>query len=230
MDDHRSKNGRTTYLAAITSIINELRRQKVTSLQLGGLVSKGTDDSGGVNALNDEELDALYSLQIDDDNLRKSRDLFIVMCLTGLSFADTRLVRVEDIGAIITRKKTGSPCLIADSQRLRDVLQRNGGTITNSHVHDSSTLSKHIKQLCRMAAGCCPSFERIVRNTQQELVPFYKTLGTHSGRKTFISRNYLADRSPALIMKFTGHKSVTKLDHYIRNNIATEQASKMMVG
>ena len=150
MEEHRSKNGRSTYLAAVTSIVNELKRKGLTTLSFNGLVTKGTDDSGGVNALNNDELDALYALDVQDDTLRKSRDLFIVMCLTGLSYADTKLIRLEDIGSIILRKKTGSPCLIADSQRLRDVLQRNGGYITNAHVSDSSRLPKHIKKLCRM--------------------------------------------------------------------------------
>ena len=230
MEEHRTKNGRSTYLAAVSSVINELRKQGVTTLNLNGLVTKGTDDGRGVNAIDDDELNALFQLDLQEEHLRKSRDLFLVMCLTGLSFADTKLVRTEDIGNIILRKKTGSRCLVADSQRLRDILNKYGGSITNNHVKDSSTMTKHIQRFCKMAVPSCPSFERIVRTPDEELKPFYETLGTHSGRKTFISRNYLADRSPAVIIQFTGHKSITKLDHYIRTNIAPHKASKMMVG
>jgi len=149
-----------------------------------------------------DEIEKIRNYQTASILQRKVRDLFVVQCYTGLSFADlytTDFSAVTQIGDNYllqnTRQKTGTPFTILLLPPVLDVLARYGGTLP---VLAYDVYNRWIKCLA-IAAGV------------------QKHISTHIGRHTFATSVAMASGIPIeTVARMLGHKHISTTQIYAK--------------
>lgn len=181
--------------------------------------------------LNQKELDDMLALDLSASRrLEKVRDLFIVGCYTGLRFSDLSALRPEHIDEDfirITQTKTGDDVAIPVHPVVRSILVKYEGrlpkAISNRKTNDY--LKEIGQQLPCLQVNVSQSFTKGGMKVT-ETCPKWQLLGTHTGRRSFASREYLAGMPTLTIMAVTGHKTEKAFMKYIKLT-PTEHAQKM---
>lgn len=149
-----------------------------------------------------DEIEKIRNYQTASILQRKVRDLFVVQCYTGLSFADlytTDFSAVTQIGDNYllqnTRQKTGTPFTILLLPPVLDVLARYGGTLP---VLAYDVYNRWIKCVA-IAAGV------------------QKHISTHIGRHTFATSVAMAAGIPIeTVAHMLGHKHISTTQIYAK--------------
>lgn len=149
-----------------------------------------------------DEIEKIRNYQTASILQRKVRDLFVVQCYTGLSFADlytTDFSAVTQIGDNYllqnTRQKTGTPFTILLLPPVLDVLARYGGTLP---VIAYDVYNRWIKCVA-IAAGV------------------QKHISTHIGRHTFATSVAMASGIPIeTVARMLGHKHISTTQIYAK--------------
>jgi integrase len=170
--------------------------------------------------LTEQEVNALYEMELGTDLKREIRDLFIIGCRTSLRVSDYAKVindNIESTGLICIpeTQKTSEPAYIPVHWQVSEILKKYKGLPV---IHADQTINRIIKQVCRQAGikNKVPD-TRQGRNKISEdlLVPKYELIGTHTGRRTCITNMYLEGFDLYYLMSLTGHRSIETLIGYI---------------
>jgi integrase len=170
-------------------------------------------------ALTAEELVAIQELSDLSPSLENARDLFLLMCLTGLRYSDAMRLKPEhDRGELLhlAAKKTGNVLQVYIRKALRPILNRYwAGKL---RLIDGQGLRNHIRELGRRAGIDTPtetiSYYAQTSQPVRETHPKYKLLGTHSGRRTFVTLSIDRGAPVDVVMQATGHKNYKTLQRY----------------
>ena len=166
-----------------------------------------------------EELDKIYDLDLKG-YLNTARDYFIVGCFTGLRFSDWHKIeksKIKDGVTVIITEKTGKKVAIPIHEKVYDTLDKyEDGKLPNKPSNQK--MNEYIKKVV-MKAGIDEKIDtritkggKMIKSTR----PKYALTSTHTCRRSFSTNLILAGTSPYLIMKITGHKSLTSFEKYIR--------------
>lgn len=187
--------------------------------------------------LNDIELQKLEVFKIPPKyaRLEKIRDMFLFQCFTSLRFSDMQNLRWTDVMddyILVTTIKTYESLVIDLNDHSRAILKkyRHYRFMQNKVFPQISnaTMNQSIHLLCKLAG-----FNEPIRIVQfkgseriEKVVPKYKLIGSHTGRRSFIS-NGLSKGIPAeIMMKWTGHSDWKAMQPYIE--ITNEAKSNFM--
>lgn len=170
--------------------------------------------------LTEKEIIDLYRFDLSGHKkLEQVRDLFVFGCFVGLRFSDYSAIKQENIVAIdgehfikVRTKKTGElviiPCnpvvmdIFGKYDRMPNKLPR---TISNQKFND------YIKDVME-AAG----FTETGRLSTSPELELYKSVSSHTARRSFATNYYLQGFPTIDLMKITGHKTEKAFLKYIR--------------
>ncbi|MCB0376439.1 MAG: integrase catalytic domain-containing protein, partial [Sinomicrobium sp.] len=170
-------------------------------------------------ALSREELDAISAVDLSEhpDGYEKARTLFLIGAYTGLRHSDYKRIKPEHIsdGQIsILSQKTRQQLLIPLHPNLEKVLEQCG---YRSPRLSQQRLNEHIKEIARMAGI---TEKRAVYTSAggkvvEEFTPKYKSVSSHTARRTFATQARIDGWPTTLIRAITGHSTDQQLDNYI---------------
>lgn len=159
-----------------------------------------------------KEQDKLRDYRIPEAKryLKRVRDVFFFCCFTGLRYSDVHnLCRsdIKDDGIEITTIKTSHLLRIELNKHSRAILDkyknipfRNDKALP---VISNQKMNDYLKELCELAGIDEPVHETYYRgmNRVDEIHPKYEVIGTHAGRRTFISNAVSLGIPHTVIMK-----------------------------
>lgn len=179
--------------------------------------------------LTEEEFNKVKNCPIPEDRkvLHNVRNLFLFQCMTGLRFSDVFKLRRNNInGDVITltakkTKKVTTIYLNGLSKRIleeyKDVPFKNNTALP---VLSNQKMNKYLKELCCFA-GVDTSVTisyMVGEELKEETYPKYKLMGSHCGRRTFVSLAIAKGATPEEVMRITGHSCYKAMKPYIGLN------------
>lgn len=176
-----------------------------------------------------EELMTIYKMDFKKNYLNRARDLFCLCCFTGLRYSDMAKLTKEDIydNAIhIVTKKTNASITIELNKYSSEII----GRYDSLPVISNAKLNYYLKEI-----GRCAHIDELVKMEYyigseriEESIVKWKLLTTHCGRRTFVCNALSLGISPQVIMKWTGHESITSMKPYmdIADNFRRSEMSK----
>lgn len=168
--------------------------------------------------LSENELAQIRNLKLVG-HLEKARDYFIIGAFTGLRFEDWDRVSLDMVrdGIISVRSsKTGELSTIPLHPYVRSILDKYKGTLPSKGSNQK--MNEYIK-IVAARAGITDLIE--TRITQGGVKIFSTTekselVTTHTARRSLATNLVLRGVSPYVVMKVTGHKSLSSFEKYVR--------------
>lgn len=166
-----------------------------------------------------EELDTIYNLKIEDDQLSKARDLLLIGCYTALRVSDWAIKPndiSEDRSKLTYRtQKTGSIVEIPLFDKLKVILERNNWS---SPVLIEGHINPLFKELCKMA-GITRSFknyEVYPERTKETVQEAWQLVTSHTCRRSFATNMYLKGVPVSHIRAYTTHANDKVFMNYVQ--------------
>ncbi len=192
--------------------------------------------------LTKEEMQSLLNMEIPPQKmyLERTRDIFLFCCFSGLRHSDARNLKRTDIkdGKImITTIKTIDSLIIELNDVTQAILDKYKNYTFKGNaalpVPCNQTLNRWLKELAKIAG-----LDKPIRRTSyvgkrriDEVIPKYKLISSHVGRKTFCCQALSNGIQSDIVMKWTGHKDYKAMKPYIDIvDQAKEQAMQKMNG
>lgn len=188
-------------------------------------------DEHDVITLDRDEITQLYVFKELTKTEEIVRDLFIVACTTGLRFSDFSRLKEEnfiDQTIQIKTQKTGTLVIIPQSKYVRNLLRKYNYQLPKCPCIQH--FNKVIKTVCKKAGIITKvPYERTVGLERvSKMVPKWKCIGSHSGRRSAATNMFLAGIPALRIMKITGHKTEEAFMHYI--GLSKEENAATLAG
>lgn len=182
-------------------------------------------------ALTKEELRLIETVNLPAPYLQNARDLFLILCYTGLRYSDLAALRPEhDKGEYIniTAQKTGRPATPPIRQKTRPLLDKL--FVGNIHLIANQKLNEYIKEVARLAGVDASTKKLEFRGGKRKAIyyPKWQVIGCHTGRRTFVTQNLNDGINQFTIMRATGHtdmKSFVRYVDYSKQNVINEFAA-----
>lgn len=193
--------------------------------------------------LTDNELDALFAMQIDDEKDREVRDVFLVGCYTCQRVSDYKAIPRDciehtDKGTLVinlTQKKTGNKvCIPVIGTNLNAILERYNYCLPavndqflNKRIkiilqelsENVPTLQRKVPVLLKRGrGGTLPDEKDIERDELGRVVkPRYECVTSHTARRTGITRLYNTKLfDDVQLMAISGHRDLKIFREYIK--------------
>ena len=163
----------------------------------------------------------------------KARDVFVLQCWTGQRFSDMQLlntgvIKDSDNGKIleIVQKKRTHKVSIPLLPIALEILEKYHFQVPKVR---ENTMLKCIKEAGKKAGITerCIVTEDSGATVTNTSVCKYELIGTHTGRRSFISNMLLRGYDSHIIMKVTGHKTESAFKKYAK--ISSEDAANLML-
>ena len=159
----------------------------------------------------------------DDKNyLEHARNAFCFQCFTGLRYSDISALTWDNIdlekGEInITAQKTAKKLSIPLSKYARTILEKYEGKDKPLHVATNQKMNLYIKEVAFLAEinQPIPLTTYKGRDRIDEVKPKYECIGTHTGKRTFVSNAIMLGVPPLVVMQITGNSDYKSLKPYI---------------
>lgn len=184
-----------------------------------------TESESDVVFLTKEELRDLMEVDVSHlPHLDRVRDVFLFCCFSGLRYSDAARLTWNDIHEDhfrVLTKKTNDPLRIELNKVTSSIIDKYSGRRSGDGrvlpIVSNQKMNEYLKDLARMA-GIDDPVRRVwwVRSERhEELVPKWKVLTSHCGRKTFVVSALSLDIASEVIMRWTGHKNHKTMKPYI---------------
>lgn len=182
-------------------------------------------------ALTPDEVSRIYHFDIRTIGKRpqylrhidKIRDMFVLSCNLGQRYSD--MVRIDKSSFefnkfSIVQQKTGTRAVVdidkfcVDRRMIYNILEKYD--YKAPFDGDISSYNKYLKYLMK-AVGLTEEVKRetkVAGLIQTERTPKYKLIGSHTGRRTFITINMLRGIPLHEIMRASGHTSYSSFQKY----------------
>lgn len=183
-----------------------------------------SDSEHEVVYLTKEELQALMNANVSDlPHLERVRDIFLFCCFSGLRYSDAAKLKRADIREgfiqVITKKTSDSLRIELNdiTSSILDKYRTDNPAALALPVISNQRMNTYLKELGKRA-GIDEPVKRVwwVRSERhEEVVPKWKALTSHCGRKTFVVSALSLDIASEVVMKWTGHKDHKTMKPYI---------------
>ena len=181
---------------------------------------KGFSEPVPVIYLNNDELDAIYLLDLDPDGVMDNvRDWMITGAYIGQRVSDLLTLTERNIkdGTIqLTQLKTGQRVVIPIHPRVAKVLAKRDGCFP-PRIGDQK-LNEYVKEVCRKAGITEPTegvkMNPKTRRKEHGTYPKYELISSHTLRRSFCTNHY-GKLPNAVIMSISGHKGENVFLKYV---------------
>lgn len=213
-----SKNYQGSVVAKIKTVMSEGKKLKYHDTDDFRDFKKPSNETDAVY-LTEDELNAVWELELTDDLEKKARDMLIIGCYTGARWEDYSQFSTDNIQGKEFRyiqRKTGARVTLPVSPRLREALKRNGG---HAPSIGDVVFNRTVKVVCMRASIDSPIQIRESKGDAYEhkVVPKYKMVSSHTCRRTMCTLLEKAGVPHKEIMVVSGHKSLASFERYLRH-------------
>jgi len=182
---------------------------------------KGKSEINEVIYLTEDELMNLYYLKIDEEKLKRVRDIFVFQCFTGVRYSDIQNISREDINNAtwkVRTKKTHQIIEIPLNSFAVAILAKYTEYPQPLPVISNQKMNTYLKELCEKAKIEEPV--KVVKFKGSDRIETtykkYEVIGTHTARRTFISLSLQKGMKPDVIMAITGHTTYRMMQKYLK--------------
>lgn len=167
--------------------------------------------------------------------LDRVRDVFCFCCFTSLRYSDVANLKRSNIkknSIEITTIKTGDTLNIDLNDYSREILKKYKGISFPKDlalpVISNQRMNEHLKEMGKICGIDKPETITYYKGNKRfdEVFPKYALMGTHTGRRTFISNAIMMGIPPQIVMKWTGHSDYKAMKPYI--DIADKEKAEAM--
>lgn len=174
-----------------------------------------------------------YTFKPQDKALERIRDVFTFLCFTGMRYSDVLKLKHEDITEDrihIVTKKTSDSININLNDTARAILDKYKDFDETLALPCVATqpMNNYLKKIAELMGIDAPVYHAYYQGNKryEETVPKYQVLSTHAGRRTFVVTAITLGMDLSVIMKFTGHSSLSAMKPYM--DIVDELKQKEM--
>ncbi len=192
---------------------------------------RSKSESNEVIYLTENELMTLYDLQLDEEKLKRVRDIFVFQCFTGVRYSDIQNISREDISTAtwkVRTQKTHQIIEIPLNSYAISILAKYSEYPQPLPVISNQKMNTYLKELCKKAK--IDELVKVVKYKGSERIETtykkYEVVGTHTARRTFISLSLQKGMKPDVIMAITGHTTYRMMQKYLK--IADEHKREEM--
>ena len=174
--------------------------------------------------LSEAEIEMIYNYDFSNNPSReKVRDLFVIVCYTGLRFADYNKflpenIKKNDKGTSLhtSTQKTGEKVVIPLNWIVLEILKKYDNQIPKPFTNDE--MNRELKEIGKKAKIKDKVTIGITKGgiRKESVVEKWQLITTHTARRSFATNTYLAGIPPISIMKLTGHKTEEAFLRYIK--------------
>lgn len=179
--------------------------------------------------LTEEEFNKVKTCPIPKDRqvLHNVRNLFLFQCMTGLRFSDVFKLRKNNINGdviTLTAKKTKKATTIYLNELSKKIIDEYKDFPFKDNkalpVLSNQKMNKYLKELCCFAGINIPVTISYMVGEEliEETYPKYELMGSHCGRRTFVSLAIAKGATPEEVMRITGHSCYNAMKPYIGLN------------
>jgi integrase len=171
--------------------------------------------------LSEKELMQLYNLDLEEERLKKVRDVFVFQCFTGVRYSDIEKLSREDIRDAswhLRTQKTRQIIQIPLTSYALSILERYRDNPQPLPVISNQKMNKYLKDVCEKAKINQPVKTVTFKGSKREetVSQKFEKIGTHTARRTFVSLSLQKGMKPELIMKITGHTTFRMMQKYLK--------------
>lgn len=182
------------------------------------------DNSTEIIALSESELSTIEELKDLPNYLEKCRDLFLILCYTGLRFSDLESINGKQINEntiSYTVTKTKEQQKIFINNKIEKILSKyTVNNVIKLTLISNAKANKYLKEIGQKAELFEPikkvrfkGGETVTKNLEK-----WELLTTHTGRRTFTTLSLFKGINPELVKKITGHKTDREFKKYQKFN------------
>ncbi|MCX6280794.1 MAG: phage integrase SAM-like domain-containing protein [Bacteroidetes bacterium] len=197
-----------SHIRRIKRLMNEANEDKLTSNQEHRARNfKVLKEDADTIYLNTEEIQALYKLKIDDERMRRIRDLFILNCHTGLRHSDwskVTLNNIEDGKLFVKTQKTKEPVIIPVHPIILEIINKYGAEYRIPTNQEANRVLRWVGEYA------------VTKKITNGNLDKWLQIRTHTVRRSFATNAYLSGVPMLSIMQITGHKTTESFLRYIR--------------
>lgn len=168
------------------------------------------------------EVKAMYAYDLSENKrLERVRDVFILGCLTGMRYSDYKRIKRENVVNDVIRmrevKDKSKTLEIPLSGWAKDILEKYN---YNLPVISEQKFREYVKEVARRVGLT----EQVIKSTRigntvkEDSKSRCDLISTHTARRTFITIMKNKGVPDKVIMKITGHKSLSSFHRYYRPN------------
>ena len=182
--------------------------------------------------LSEEEVNKMYSLELKGLE-EKARDVFVLQCWTGQRFSDMQLLNggtVKDFNngkilEIVQKKRTHKVSIPLFPVAL-EILEKYNFQVPKVR---ENTMLKYIKEAGQKAGIIGKHIVTEDRGSKITNTTYcrYELIGTHTGRRSFISNMLKRGYDSHILMRITGHTTEMAFKKYAK--ISSEDAANLML-
>lgn len=169
------------------------------------------------------EIGEIYKLNVSQNYLRRTRDIFIFQCLTGLRYSDLKNLKASEINETtisVNTIKTGEAVEIELNETTRKILDNHkdhqAATGYALPVPVNQDYNRFLKELAKQAN----LNEKITlvhyKGNQriEEIFEKWQLITTHTARRSFITNGLTLGIGSEVIRSWTGHQSEKSFKGY----------------
>ena len=157
--------------------------------------------------LTNEEIQALYEMEIDIPEKIWARDVFVLNCFTGLRHSDWTKIMVDNIQGgklFIKTQKTGEPVIIPVKPIVIEIMKKYNNNLKVLSLQKTNDAIRLIGALAYNKKLCGENNKK------------WLEIRTHTARRSFATNAYLAGIPMRDIMEITGHRKTESFLKYIK--------------
>jgi len=204
----RKTNTIGSHIRRLKRLMNEAVDDKLTQNQEHRSKSfKVLNEETDKIYLSSDDIQKLYKLDIEDQRMRRIRDLFVLHCHTGLRHSDwskVTLNNIEDGKLYVRTQKTKEAVIIPVHPIILEILHRYGLEL---HVPTNQEANRVLRWIGEYA---------VLKKITTENLDKWNQIRTHTVRRSFATNAYMSGVPMLSIMQITGHRTTESFLKYIR--------------
>jgi len=204
------------------AFLNYLKMKEVIKFEITPPSSDKGPKNKKVITLSDNELNYLMDERKNNSEYKVILDMFLFQCFTSLRYSDLVQIsrtKVNNNKIELISVKTEMPIIIYTNQLLNQILIDNNYNFTQiSYQTYRTSLNAMLKEFAEKITSLkeIVYITKYIEGKPKDIPKFkYELMGTHTGRRTFITIQIRMNTSFADIMAMTGHKSLELLQEYL---------------
>lgn len=156
--------------------------------------------------------------------LERTRNAFLLQCFTGLRYSDLAALRTSDVSEnaiTLTTQKTADHLRIELNKYSRALLEKHKGDKNAKDrplpVPPNQVMNRQLKEIGELCGITVPVHRTWYESGKRkdEILPKWKVLGTHAGRRTFVCLMLRLGVPATTVMQWTGHSDYKAMLPYI---------------
>lgn len=192
-------------------------------------------------ALTEKEIELITNLEIEDEHLRTIRNLFVLMCWTGVRYSDLKQltavnIKTADNGVrffMFETKKTEEPAVIKILPEAQQILDRYDSGKSMPKIVTNQKFNDGIKAIMKAAyeanlesslgehetVSYTAALENGRAGKKRETYQRWQMVSCHTARRSFATNMKLRGNDSDVIRAATGHTTTKSLDRYIKQTV-----------